>query len=48
MLLTVDSDAYLTTILNLAPSYWDNQDRALVSMCFNLVGILRDVGQLET
>jgi hypothetical protein len=48
MLFMVDSDSYLTTILNLAPSYWDNQDPVLVSMCFNLVGILRDVGPLET
>jgi hypothetical protein len=46
--LTVDSGSYLTTILNLVPSYWGDQDRALLSTCSNLVGILHDVGQLET
>ena len=48
MLLAVDSGAYLTTILSLVYSYWDYQDRALLSDCSNLVGILYDVGQLET
>ena len=40
MILTVDSDTYLTIILNLAPSHWDNQSRTLLSTCSNLVGIL--------
>jgi hypothetical protein len=48
LLLTVDSGTYLTTVLNLVPSYWDDQDRTLLSMFSNLVGILHDVGQLET
>jgi len=47
MLHTVDSGTYLTTIFNLVPNYWDNQDRALLLTFSNLVGILRDVGQLS-